>query len=570
MQAEDVLEWRQALILAYTHPGVGGEGRSPVLMFRRLEDLEALVQAPDRVAAALGLYEAVARGEAPDGVVSKEPERFVHITEDFYILPIVDHELAELGGDEVRLLRLAAAVPGSRAAPDDPDLLENPRYRREALTPPASGAAAALGVDLVFVMDLTLSMQPYIDRTKEAVSAIARRLSEEGVESSLRLGLVGFRDDVAKAPELEFTARNFTPELVDLPTFVRILDGEARAATRSSPGYAEEVFAGVDLGLASRWRPGSLRFICLVGDASSHPEGHPQSTTGKNAFVLRQAAEDGEVHVIAIQLLNPAHPQDQPLARDQFGTLAQVRGAAGETALVQVDTRDQVDFRDAVQRVSERMADVIAAARAGELTAAAEDLPPQPAGDDAVAQADRAAQAVIRAALVEYLGREAEPPKDILVWAADRDLLNPAVHSLEVRVLVTREQLSSLVQALDQVLTALSRSAVTQGQFFTALQEVAGQTLKRPDAIREATTLGETGLLPSFILSLPYHSEVLALNDEIYASMTADQRAALLSGLRAKLRQYRTINEQVDAWVRLDEEDPESDRVYPLHLDYLP
>jgi serine/threonine-protein kinase PpkA len=34
MSAQDVLEWRQALLVSYTHPGGLTEGRNPVLMFR--------------------------------------------------------------------------------------------------------------------------------------------------------------------------------------------------------------------------------------------------------------------------------------------------------------------------------------------------------------------------------------------------------------------------------------------------------------------------------------------------------------------------------------------------------
>jgi len=56
----------------------------------------------------------------------------------------------------------------------------------------------------------------------------------------------------------------------------------------------------------------------------------------------------------------------------------------------------------------------------------------------------------------------------------------------------------------------------------------------------------------------------------MYASMTAEQRSALENSLRAKLQQYRDINEQVDGWVRLNETDPEGSKVYPLILDYLP
>jgi hypothetical protein len=137
-------------------------------------------------------------------------------------------------------------------------------------------------------------------------------------------------------------------------------------------------------------------------------------------------------------------------------------------------------------------------------------------------------------------------------------------------VLLTKNQLSDLIRSISQVTKALARAEYSNQQFFEALQSVAGQTLKQPDAIDKAGMLANTGLLPSFVRSLPYKSEVLSLSDDMYASMTAEQRSALESNLRAKLRQYQDINEQVDGWISLNEADAEASKVYPMFLDYLP
>jgi hypothetical protein len=204
-------------------------------------------------------------------------------------------------------------------------------------------------------------------------------------------------------------------------------------------------------------------------------------------------------------------------------------------------------------------------AAAGTAPAAASAPAPGPAGESGAR-----AEQLWEAALIEYVGKAAVPPKDVIAWALDRDLVNPADRALEVRVLVTRQQLSSLVQALDSVVQAFMKAEVTQMQFFDALQAVSGQTLKRPEDIGRSAKLVESGLLPAFIQSLPYKSDVLSLDNERYASMTAEQRSALEWNLLGKLQQYRTINEQVDAWVRLAEGDPDSEKVYPLHLDYMP
>jgi hypothetical protein len=94
--------------------------------------------------------------------------------------------------------------------------------------------------------------------------------------------------------------------------------------------------------------------------------------------------------------------------------------------------------------------------------------------------------------------------------------------------------------------------------------------MKNPDAIGQAEKLAETGLLPKFIEALPYHSEILSLTEDSYASLTADQRASLEASLHAKLQQYRDINESVDGWVKLNPADSDARKVFPLHLSYLP
>jgi hypothetical protein len=567
LQAKDALEWRQALVVAYTHPG-GVEGRKPVLMFRDAESLRAIVDSEDMTGAAGGLYAAVERSEPPDELVSMEPKRYIDINRQFYILPILDWEQFDIYGDEVRLLQIAAAVPGQRGA----DTLTDEQYRDQAGTGREVDVGAGLenlAIDVVFVMDTTRSMQPYIDMTQDAVRRMVQATGDR-LEDRVRFGLVGYRDALEAAPALDYPSRNFTPELVDAATLVEILGSEAKATPAGSLDYAEEVFAGVDNGMRSQWRPGALRFMVLVGDASSHPRGHAQNTTGKDETDLRRELDDAAVHLIALHLQDERAAEDHARAVGQFGHLARVRGSEGQQALVEVNAFKEGDFQAAVASV------VSGIVSRFEQSVALRSLPPPPpmpdydAAPDAATQGDIAMARVWEAALVEYLGKGARPPKDIVAWAMDRDLLNPADTALEVRVLVTREQLSSLVQALDRVLQAFKKAEMSQGEFFDALQSVSGQTLKRPEDIGRAQSLAETGLLPAFIQSLPYRSDILSLSDEMYASLTAEQRVQLEWALLAKLGQYRAINEQVDAWHRLNESDPASELVHPLHIDYLP
>lgn len=568
IQAKDALEWRQALVVAYTHPGGIAEGRKPVLMFKDVESLQAIVDAEDMTGKAAEVYNAVENGTPPDTVVSMEPKRYIDINRQFYILPILDWEQLDIYGDEVRLLQLAAAVPGQRGA----DTLDDSGYRDQANTGREvdQGAGLAdLSIDVVFVMDTTRSMQPYIDMTRDAVRRMVQSTGDR-LKERVKFGLVGYRDAVAAVPAVEYTSRNFTPELVDANSLIEVLTNQARATPAGSLDYAEEVFSGVDMALRSQWRPGALRFIVLVGDASSHPRGHPQNTTGKDETDLRRELDDAGVHLISLHLQDERAAEDHDRAVGQFGHLARVRGSEGQQALVQVNAFKEGDFQAAVDSV------VGGVVTRFEQSLALRSLPPPPpmpeygADLDVATQGEMAMDKVWEAALIEYLGKGARPPKDIVAWAMDRDLMNPTDTALEVRVLVTREQLSSLVQALDRVLKAFDQAKMSQGQFFEALQSVSGQTLKRPEDLGKAQRLADTGLLPAFIQSLPYRSDILSLSNEMFSSLTAEQRVKLEWGLKAKLAQYLAINSQVDAWHRLNESDPASELVHPLHIDYLP
>ena len=107
------------------------------------------------------------------------------VTRTFYLLPIVDFQTVEIEGDEARYLQIAAAVPRERGA----DTLGDPEYREQAQQSGSiSGdAAKALGIDLVFVMDMTRSMQPFIDRTIQTLAELARTVASKNIKQKCAL-----------------------------------------------------------------------------------------------------------------------------------------------------------------------------------------------------------------------------------------------------------------------------------------------------------------------------------------------------------------------------------------------
>ena len=72
---------------------------------------------------------------------------------------------------------------------------------------------------LVFAIDATLSMQPFIDRTRQAVREIYDTLDVANLLGNVNFGLVAFRDAPEVAPGLGFGR---VPSLICLMGVIRI------------------------------------------------------------------------------------------------------------------------------------------------------------------------------------------------------------------------------------------------------------------------------------------------------------------------------------------------------------
>ncbi|MDM8565908.1 vWA domain-containing protein [Candidatus Halobeggiatoa sp. HSG11] len=577
MQAKDVIEWKQALIMAYTHPGEDDERRNPVLMFNKLPALKGIIQSPEREAEISKAYTSLDKDpkERYPSLVLTESKRFVDINENFYFLPIVNFEMLDLEGEDARYLQIAAAITEATAAKLDTDLrddnntLDNPEVQKEVLkNTTSSEAVKQLEVDIVFVMDLTSSMEPYLRMTLESVQDIARLVTKD-IKKKVHFGFVGYRDNPAIVNNIEFASKDFTKDgLVSAEQFVDMVS-KVKVASVGSVDYQEELFAGVETGLETKWSDNSIRLMILVGDASSHEPGHPQNVTGKDENVLRQAADDSQVHILAIHLQNQdTHPEivgDLPKARQQFATLARVSGSE-KSALLEVNADKEEDFAKAVKATANMITEFVGTALTGNMTTPTVSTTKN---DNVVDKAEEVTKMLLESALVEYKGKEAVPPKDIIAWAVDRDLADPAIPALEVRILLNKTQLDSLVRVVNEINMAMKNAETTEREFFEALQSVAATSIKDPSKIGTAKNLKDAGLLPDFLDSLPYKSEIASLSDERFASWTTQKRTDFSQRLEAKLAQYRSINEAVDKWIVLDESDPDN-TVYPLHIDYLP
>ena len=125
------------------------------------------------------------------------------------------------------------------------------RPRRHSRPPPpgAGSTDAAATKDngyragLAFAIDATLSMDPYIARTREAVLKIYDALGDAGLLGNVNFGLVAFRDSPQAVPALDYLARTYVnlEQGRNPGTFLGRVN-DLSAATVSSRDFIEDSF----------------------------------------------------------------------------------------------------------------------------------------------------------------------------------------------------------------------------------------------------------------------------------------------------------------------------------------
>jgi hypothetical protein len=175
-----------------------------------------------------------------------------------------------------------------------------------------------------------------------------------------------------------------------------------------------------------------------------------------------------------------------------------------------------------------------------------------------------------------YLGRAqgTTAPELFQAWISDRDFANPDLATTEVRVLLTKSELSNLRDVVKAILEAGDRAQQDVGtaDFFDLLRSSAAQLARDPGKLGDpaATKLGQMGLLGEYLDDLPYRSQVMNLTAATWQTWSLDQQEEFLDGLRRKLRHYQLYHDDADRWIALSPTATPADRVYPVPIEALP
>lgn len=162
IEATKTIAWKQQLSLTFTNTATKDRGRAYFF-----KDKDVVIKDSSSIQ------------ENNPNIVAVEPENYVDPNKNFYLTPILDFSTQ----DDINLLKIATAT----------------------LKPNTSSPADAKSQDMaiVFVIDTTISMKPYIEQVKEAVRKVYERFHNSPFRDHVKFGLVAFRSNIKAVPKLE-------------------------------------------------------------------------------------------------------------------------------------------------------------------------------------------------------------------------------------------------------------------------------------------------------------------------------------------------------------------------------
>lgn len=526
MPRDAVVDWKQSIVVAFNNRADAGRNRQS--FYSEKPALERALSTG---------------GRSNDGVIAKEPENAIDTAQNFYLLPILQHESTYLPGDNEGNLLEVASVTEANENRDDSDF------------------KAAV----VFVIDTTISMQPYIEQTKQAVQQISRALDSSDLAGKFSFGLVGFRQSERTNPGIGYQVRNFLPisENSGAADFIARID-QMKVATRPTDGFQEDSIGGVDLAIKDNdWRDFKARYLILITDAG--PRSPDRGDNFAQLLSVGELAANLRANRIRAQVLHlktPAGAGDHASAEARYREVSAMEGGA-YSRYTPIGGGDLRAFRSEIDVVA---SEILQTSR--DIAADREIAEPDADDESTSANIRRAA----RAFQLEYVGsREGESaPPFYRAWTVDRAFSDFRRQALDVRILLTKNQLSTMTENLREIVERANRPGelLDANRFFQDIQDLALRTSNDPTQLNENRTLGNA--IAEYLDDLPYKSQTTALTMQDWVSAGSTEQRDLMHSLSSKLEFYERIHSNPDLWFALHADAAPGEFVTTLSLDRMP
>jgi serine/threonine-protein kinase PpkA len=574
-------EWNSMLVMQYAPMGK----RRPVTFWNGPEPLRDILDSHfNGPQMAQALYQDITKGNYDrSSVLAIEPPRPVSVDTRPYFMPIIDHVPAQFDDidlTEVFLLKLAMVNLKSRAR----DQVTTEKEIREAEAGLNTQALKEFRTGVIFVVDSTMSMGPYIDGVRDFMRSFRKQTKELQFDDRMGFGLIGYRDTIEKDKRVGYTTQTF------LPLEMQINDEEfetavtqIKASAVSTTDWREDAFAGIEDALSQTdWSQYDARYVVLVTDAGPRVLGDALArNTSLGPRSIGRRAEKQGVSLSIVHMLTEAGKQNHRSATSAYTELTRARGGS-VPAYFTVRGDGPARFREALKDLARELAKPLNRLRQGEVVNADQSKEIFDGNTFRTLEGVEGAPVVIneergREALAdgiiselfrfqqEYLGEleGGEAPDFYRAWVADRDLVDPRIASMAVKVLITRNQLSDFTARLRDLVTRLDTKQTGALDAFSTIVDVSSRASVDPNA-----AVGQA-LMPDYIARLPYKSDFLSMELEEWADLGAQQQGEILKTVKDRINLFEEIAQTEAGWLDLPGRNGGL-AVYPLALDDLP
>lgn len=494
-----------------------------------------------------------------EGVLAQEPEYFIDLQQQFYLLPILSgEEVMTEGGFRARVLNVASV------SKEDDDVTSN-----ASSTTSASNQLREFNAAVVFVIDSTISMDPYIERTRDAIKKVYEKIESENLSRQVKFGLVSYRNSIEATPDVEYLTRTYAnpSEVVDGEDFLNKIK-DLKQATASTASWNEDTYAGMLEAIQSvQWNAFGARYIVLVTDAGALDADSPLSSTKFEAQQIREEARKRGVAIYTLHLKTPSGQHDHAKAESQYYELSHFT-PTNTNLYYPVNAGDVNEFGQMVDNLAEAITKQVKVAYMGGDAVGSASFADE--SDPLLQNAALIGQAMQLAYLGSTTGTQAPPVFE--AWISDRDLIKQQLPTTDVRVLLTKAQLSDLRDILEQVLQAANEGLISPSDMFSRLRSIAATMGSDPNQVfqEDNTKLAELGIMGEYLEDLPYQSDVLSLDEDTWVSWDGLTQEKFIRTISTKLRHYRDYNADTDHWVSLAPDSDPRDYVYPIPLEMMP
>ncbi len=181
-------------------------------------------------------------------------------------------------------------------------------YKNAPLPPPGPGTTGR-ALDLVFAIDTTGSMSPYISSVVKATSTIVDLL--DAAHADYRIGLVDYKDTDYGCPNYDaITDLGFSTSRTAIESALSNLESKIYGGC----DIPEDVYSGISRALGFPWRSGVTKAVIFMGDAPGHdPEPH-SGLTLSSIKAQAAAVDPAQAYAILVGSDPDAHQFDQAIA----------------------------------------------------------------------------------------------------------------------------------------------------------------------------------------------------------------------------------------------------------------